>query len=85
MTRVDKEAFALMIFAILLAAIGLFVNLSENHSLRKENKDLKMQSKRAQETIETQVRMLIKLRDDCSCEWLYNFYLEHAEEVGALE
>ena len=85
MTRVDKESFALIIFGILLVAIGLFVNLSENYSLKKENKELKTQLKRKQDLINSQVRMIIDIKDHCDCEWLYDFYLEHAEEAGAYE
>lgn len=47
--------------------------------------ELKKEITKKQDLIDSQVRMLIDIKDHCECEWLYDFYLEHAEEVGAME
>ena len=74
-------SLAVLIFCTCFIVILIEMQSDYERNLKEKNKIIKEK----EETIESQVRMLIKLRDNCSCEWLYNFYLEHAEEVGAYE
>lgn len=73
-----------LILLIIILIYMMYLSLSLDKSLIRIN-ELENQLQEKQETIDSQVRMLIELRDNCDCEWLYDFYLEYAEEVGAYE
>lgn len=50
--------------------------------------ELKKEITKKQELIDSQVRMIIDIKDHCEkcdCEWLQSFYDEFHEEVGAYE
>ena len=78
------KAYVVVAF-MLVCCLFTFALWEIQDGYEKEKRGLEKELQEKQELIESQVRMLIKLRDNCTCEWLYDFYLEHAEEVGAYE
>lgn len=82
MTKIKGYVF-LTILVLCTCFTVILIEVQSDYERKLKEKDKIIEEK--EETIESQVRMLIKLRDDCSCEWLYDFYLEHAEEIGAFE
>lgn len=77
MVRIKAFIGLAFIFIIGVFVLG-FVAIGEKDKLNKKIQD-------QQDLINSQVQMIIDLKNNCDCEWLYDFYLEHAKEVGAYE
>jgi hypothetical protein len=77
MVRIKAFIGLAFIFIIGVFVLG-FVFIREKDKLNRKIQD-------QQDLINSQVHMIIDLKNNCDCEWLYDFYLEHAEEVGAYE
>ena len=82
MTRIKGYILiAVFILCVCFAIVLIEVQNDYERKLKEKDKIIKEN----QETIESQVRMLIELRDNCSCEWLYDFYLEHVCDENGCE
>ncbi len=75
-----------IIITTVLIAIASIFTIYAYAVNRIDSLEKKIQSQ--QELIDSQVRMLIDIKDHCEkcdCEWLQSFYDEFHEEVGAYE
>lgn len=80
------------IYTLLILIVISCLFASEVYQLEKRHKrnilELETELQKKQDLIDSQVRMLIDIKDHCEkcdCEWLQSFYDEFHEEVGAFE
>ena len=77
-----KDKTTIIFITVLIAIASIFIIYAYAVN-RVDSLEEKIQSQ--QELIDSQVRMLIDIKDHCDCEWLQSFYDEFHEEVGAYE
>ena len=82
MTKI-KGYISLAVFILCVCFAVVLIEVQSDYERKLKEKDKVIKKK--QELINSQVRMIISIKDNCDCEWLYDFYLEHAEENGAFE